>query len=101
MSIKDLHSAEALIHEHSKERSLHDRRLEVDHSIQLQRLSDKVEEHEEKFDKIDAVTEAMSKSLQGINSNMAAVKWCVIGCAIMLCVNQFGLITTIKLWFKL
>jgi hypothetical protein len=70
----------------------------LEHVKQLQAINDKVDRHEEKIVASDKQMVILSKNLTDINSNISAVKWAVIGCAVMLVVNQFGLISTVKMW---
>jgi hypothetical protein len=69
-----------------------------DHVGKLQYLSDKVKQHDTELINNKTTMVDMIKSLAAINANISAVKWAVIGCAVMLVVNQFGFISTIKMW---
>jgi hypothetical protein len=68
----------------------------VGHVADLQYLKDRVLFHDTRL----AAHDILFASLNKMSSNLTAVKWVVIGCAIMLMFNEFGFVTTVKLLFK-
>jgi hypothetical protein len=73
----------------------------INHVERLQSLEDKVSLHDTNFTAQGKIVNELSTSLKGINSNISAVKWLAIGCVVMLMLNTFGFIQTVKMWFGL
>lgn len=86
---------DAIQHTHSR---VGDSGMILNHVQDLQYLRDKATNHDERLLKQELLFDSMTNSLAKISTNMSAVKWTVAGGMVVFCLNQLGVVSTLKLW---